>query len=118
MPALQVRDFPSPLYEDLREYAAANHRSMAQQTIEAVHQMIQGASSSSSQAFLPASKMESAVEIQVRMAKREGVLQRAAKRRSQREKKLPSPAEMLAEARTERDEQLDHVIAEIMSDSR
>ena len=26
MPALQVRDFPNELYEQLREYAAANHR--------------------------------------------------------------------------------------------
>ena len=40
MPALQVRDFPEELYEQLREYAAANHRSMAQQTIIAVEQMI------------------------------------------------------------------------------
>lgn len=42
MPALQVRDFPEELYEQLRTYAAANHRSMAQQTIIAVEQMIHG----------------------------------------------------------------------------
>lgn len=36
MPALQVRDFPAELYEELREYAELNHRSIAQQTIACV----------------------------------------------------------------------------------
>ncbi len=40
MPALQVRDFPDELYERLKEYAELNHRSIAQQTIVAVEQMI------------------------------------------------------------------------------
>ncbi len=40
MPALQVRDFPEELYERLKEYAELNHRSIAQQTIVAVEQMI------------------------------------------------------------------------------
>lgn len=42
MPALQVRDFPEDLYEKLRAYAAANHRSIAQQTIIAVELMVGG----------------------------------------------------------------------------
>ena len=33
MPALQVRDFPATLYDELKECAARNHRSIAQQTI-------------------------------------------------------------------------------------
>ena len=33
MPALQVRDFPEDLYEKLKEVAAREHRSVAQQTI-------------------------------------------------------------------------------------
>ena len=36
MPALQVRDFPEDLYEELRAYAQRQHRSIAQQTIVAV----------------------------------------------------------------------------------
>ena len=40
MPALQVRDFPDDLYERLKEYAADQHRSVAQQTIVAVEQML------------------------------------------------------------------------------
>lgn len=40
MPALQVRDFPATLYDQLKEYAARNHRSIAQQTIIAVEEML------------------------------------------------------------------------------
>ena len=36
MPALQVREFPDDLYEELRAYAAKNHRSIAQQTVACV----------------------------------------------------------------------------------
>ena len=40
MPALQVREFPDDLYEQLKAYAASQHRSIAQQTIVAVEQML------------------------------------------------------------------------------
>ncbi|MEG0790172.1 MAG: argininosuccinate lyase [Gordonibacter sp.] len=40
MPALQVRDFPDDLYEQLKSYAASQHRSIAQQTIVAVEEML------------------------------------------------------------------------------
>lgn len=40
MPALQVRDFPEGLYKRLKECAAGQHRSVAQQTIVAVEQML------------------------------------------------------------------------------
>lgn len=40
MPALQVREFPDDLYEKLKMMAASEHRSIAQQTIVAVEQMI------------------------------------------------------------------------------
>ena len=43
MPALQVRDFPDELYEQLKAYAASQHRSVAQQTIVAVEQMLEAA---------------------------------------------------------------------------
>lgn len=48
MPALQVRDFPATLYDELKECAARNHRSIAQQTIIAVEEMLAEASSPSS----------------------------------------------------------------------
>lgn len=40
MPALQVRDFPEDTYQRLKEYAASQHRSIAQQTIVAVNRML------------------------------------------------------------------------------
>lgn len=41
MPALQVRDFPEDLYEKLKACAEREHRSIAQQTVVAVEQMVQ-----------------------------------------------------------------------------
>lgn len=41
MPALQVRDFPDDLYEELKDCAERNHRSIAQQTIVAVEEMLE-----------------------------------------------------------------------------
>ncbi|MDR0349986.1 MAG: hypothetical protein LBH64_00340 [Coriobacteriales bacterium] len=38
MPALQVRDFPADLYEDLRRRAKSEHRSVSQQTIVAIRE--------------------------------------------------------------------------------
>ncbi|RDB61513.1 argininosuccinate lyase [Gordonibacter sp. 28C] len=46
MPALQVREFPDDLYEQLKAYAASQHRSIAQQTIVAVEQMLEAANAS------------------------------------------------------------------------
>lgn len=46
MPALQVRDFPDDLYEELKLYAATQHRSVAQQTIVAVEQMLEAKNAS------------------------------------------------------------------------
>ncbi len=41
MPALQVRDLPEDLYEDLKACAESEHRSIAQQTIVAIEEMLQ-----------------------------------------------------------------------------
>lgn len=51
MPALQVRDFPATLYDELKEYAARNHRSIAQQTIIAVEEMLAEASALRQESF-------------------------------------------------------------------
>ncbi len=97
MPALQVRDFPRDLYEELRSFAVAHHRSVAQQTVAAVDQMIHGVC----EAGAPSSSAE------VRMDKRERIFLRAAQRRECRAKTIPHPAEMLHAAREERDADLD-----------
>ena len=53
MPALQVRDFPATLYDELKECAARNHRSIAQQTIIAVEEMLAEASALRQEEYLP-----------------------------------------------------------------
>ena len=40
MPALQVRDFPEELYSELKQVAAAENRSLAQQTVVAVREYV------------------------------------------------------------------------------
>lgn len=45
MPALQVRDFPDELYVQLKECADNEHRSIAQQTIVAVEEMLRARAS-------------------------------------------------------------------------
>ena len=69
MPPLQVRDFPKDLYEQLREYAAANHRSIAQQTIVAVDQMINGAKQSQPSPAEPILDFDTEVQRQARREK-------------------------------------------------
>lgn len=109
MPALQVRDFPQELYGELKEFAASNHRSMAQQTIAAVDQMIHGREVSSSESRF-SSQSASAAE---RREKREEILKRAQQRRANRKKDIPSPIEMLADARKERDAQFGSTVADL-----
>ncbi|MDR2587674.1 MAG: hypothetical protein LBC23_05385 [Coriobacteriales bacterium] len=43
MPALQVREFPGDLYEELRSRARREHRSVSQQTIVAVQEHLHAA---------------------------------------------------------------------------
>lgn len=40
MPALQVKDFPDDLYEELREYATKECRSVSQQTIYSIREFL------------------------------------------------------------------------------
>lgn len=110
MTALQVRDFPTELYEELRAYATMNHRSMAQQTIAAVDQMIHGGGKRS--AIVPAGADTS------RMSKRKEILQRAQLRRQGRAGMLPYPQDMLRAAREERDRDIDSLIHEQLEGER
>ena len=40
MPSVQVKEFPQDLYDQLKAYSDANHRSMAQQLVVAAEQML------------------------------------------------------------------------------
>lgn len=115
MPALQVRDFPEDLYEELRVYAAERHRSMAQQTIVAVEQMMHGTVPGDG----PTAAMVEFQEIKKRadrMAKRERILKRAEKLRETLPPDMPSPVDMLREAREERDREFDALMIEVMGE--
>lgn len=93
MPALQVRDFPQELYQELKDFSALNHRSMAQQTIFAVDAMIHSTHASS--------EYEQPSNSADRLKKRESILRRAGERHNIRTCKVPSPTEMLSKARKE-----------------
>lgn len=94
MPALQVRDFPQGFYEEFRSYSALHHRSMAQQTVAAVDQMLHG-----SEGAITVSS-----SVTTRMSKREQILVRAAQRRGEQMLQMPLPDELVRAAREERDE--------------
>ncbi len=109
MPALQVRDFPQELYQELKDYAAVNHRSMAQQTIAAVSQMIHGET--------PKEETAHQSEVATRVAKRKEILARAAQRRAERQRDLMNPVDVVAEGRAERDADFTRIMREL-SDSK
>lgn len=109
MTALQVRDFPAELYEELRAYASANHRSMAQQTIAAVAQMIHGGDEKP----VAPCKVDAS-----RMSKREEILHRAQTRRQRRRDVVRAPQEMLREARDEHDHDIDTLLQESLGGER
>lgn len=117
MPALQVREFPDELYEELRAYAALHHRSMAQQTVAAVDQLIHGAPAVDVRGgrVIP---FESAAEREGRLAKRRAIFRRAAERRASLRADLPQPETILAEARAERGGRFDELIAEVAGGAR
>ena len=96
MPALQVRDFPQELYEELRSYAAAHHR-------------IHGTEE------LPAAPLTNS---SARLEKRDQILQRAAQRRRSRWQDLPLPVEMIGAVRAERDDDLDRIAQEYLVPAR
>lgn len=115
MPALQVRDFPEELYEELRNCATRNHRSIAQQTIEAVELMLNGDSLNASVAAAKAAsarvargcgEFNSAEERDAVMAKRKAIFEWAAKCRQERDAQgivLPSIEKSIEEFRAERE---------------
>ena len=112
MPALQVREFPAGLYEELREFAAANHRSMAQQTVCAVDAMIHGAGHGQPEARGgdAATPLWGAAKQEERIARKQAILERAKDWRSWQGASVPEPMELLEEARAERERQSDELV--------
>ena len=116
MPALQVREFPDELYDELKEYAASQHRSMAQQVIVAVEQMLacdEGAQAGEPRACAAgalryasppfAATVDTEAERAARAKRREELFRQAEEERADLPKDLPSAVEMLRQVRDERD---------------
>ena len=118
MPALQVREFPEELYEELRAYAALHHRSMAQQTVAAVDRMIHGDAGGERSKGARVVSFESSAERERRLEKRRGIFARAEERRRVAACLMPEPSALLAEARAERDARFAELAAEIAGERR
>lgn len=100
MPALQVRDFPEELYEQLRVRAQKEHRSVAQQTIVAVEEHLSGPQFPLITTHRP---IEDPDVVAARIARRKKVFERiAATPKFEVSDDFPSAAEIIREARDSR----------------
>lgn len=119
MPALQVKDFPSDLYEELRECAATQDRNISQQTVHVLREYLRAyRQSGGSPAWVVRPAVEQA-EAPVRAKSRaeETPEERIERRRKvfaaldalpkvEIPKDFPEPAELVRQMREERDDQL------------
>lgn len=108
MPALQVRDFPADLYEDLKRFAAREHRSMAQQTIKAVEDMLRREDVSMHDANVI--EFDSLAARQKRIEKRKALFAEAHELAERLPKDMTPAAEVIREMREERDRHLCEVM--------
>ena len=118
MPALQVKDFPSDLYEELRVCAQNEDRSMAQQTVHILRSYLKVYGTRSGNVEWVALPAQDATSFVVRPSEEPDTPQaRAARHRKVIEEirdlpkievpdDFPSPAEIVRQMREERDDQI------------
>lgn len=113
MPALQVRDFPEDLYEKLKEVAAREHRSVAQQTIVAVEAMVLGECAHAKGEPRRSLYLDFDTEAKraARIKKRQELFESA---KAHLPPDAPSPVDVIREAREERSKHIGEVLDEIM----
>ena len=100
MPALQVRNFPEELYDELREKARRENRSIAQQTIVAVHSYLFGPIASER---MPEKRSIEEREDQQRIADRKALFERInSLPRFVVPEGFPTPEELIREDRDSR----------------
>lgn len=122
MPALQVKDFPDDLYEELRECAAQECRSVSQQTIYALREFLRmhKAYQSVKNALWAAPYVADLLEDKERQERQE----RAKRRRELMEQirelgpadipsDFPDPAELIREMREERTNQILEAVGDL-----
>ena len=116
MPALQVRDFPEDLYEKLKEVAAREHRSVAQQTIVAVEAMVSGEYALAKEDPRRSHYLDFDTEAKraVRIKKRQELFESAKAHPLVLPPDAPSPVDVIREAREERSKHIGDVLDEIM----
>lgn len=113
MTALQVRDFPSDLYEELRMSAEQDHRSIAQQTIALLNQSLHASQAQPASAAASAHRMppwvprgESLMQQQERLNRRKAILSRLLGGSGTSPKEALDPMRAVQESRDERDSEL------------
>lgn len=116
MPALQVRDFPEDLYEKLKEVAAREHRSVAQQTIVAVEAMVSGEYAYAKEEPRCSLYLDFDTEEKraARIKKRQELFESAKAHPLVLPPDAPSPVDVIREAREERSNHIGEVLDEIM----
>lgn len=111
MPALQVRDFPDDLYVGLKEYAAQQHRSIAQQTICAVEEMLTRQEERANGKAARIISFESLREKDARIAKRRALYERIQEHARKLPENLPRPEDIMRESRDELEKRAKEIIA-------
>lgn len=124
MPALQVRDFPQELYDQLKESAVEDHRSIAQQTVYAVEEMLRMRNIR----FIEPRYLKSVFndaetngdfedideERQKRIEKRRKLFAEIHELAKELPKDLPDPVEMVRQGREEQDQRDERLMREMM----
>lgn len=114
MPALQVRDFPQPLYEQLKERAEKDHRSIAQEVVFIVEDFLSSPQKHSSAVQPPsiyAPRIEPEGVIQERIERKRKLFEEIAANPLIIPDDFPSPEEIIRAIRDDREEELDARIA-------
>ncbi|WP_139651575.1 hypothetical protein [Raoultibacter phocaeensis] len=119
MPALQVKDFPSDLYEELRECAAAQDRNISQQTVHVLREYLRAyrrGGNSATWTVRPAveqpeaptrAKSRAEETAEERIARRKKVFEEIdAMPKFEVPDGFPEPAELIRQMREERTEQI------------
>lgn len=113
MPALQVRDLPQDVYEGLKDCARNEHRSLAQQTIRAVEEMLARRESAEGDEGPLVVALDSLQARQDRIARRKALFARIEQHASELPENLPSVQELTRASRDELDRRDEEAILQL-----
>lgn len=120
MPALQVRDFPQPLYDRLKQRAEEDHRSIAQEVVFVMEGFLDGdferlglTMPQVKTTSIYAPQKESAEVIQERIERKRKLFEEIRANPFKLPDDAPSPEEVVRQGRDERGEHLMSVLDEL-----